>query len=149
MMDTRGASLLMVVLSIFLVIIIFVAGYVLIQQFISKEEEVISEGEECLELQIEVVKACYDSEVKVTVRSDSSQAVDNGFLLRLIGEEDVVVPALPFIVLEDFDTIELSVPYTEDLGELERVIVIPRLEREDGSQIVCSRQSDEALFVDC
>ncbi len=147
-MNKRGLSLLAVIILIGFVVSLGVVVYLYLKNFTSKSIDEVAQEEACLTVNIRILEACYsntpeDSNIKVKIESKSSRKIDKGFLLRLIGEKETLVPSLPFTVLDGLSIEDIVVPYSLDMGELNQVKVLPKIKNDDGSQVVCSLQADQ------
>ena len=156
-MNKRGISaIIATVILIAFVIIIGGIVWIYIQRFSSEQLEDIGDDEACFDLNINIVEACYtiinpgDDTIRIKVESESTQEVDSGFLVRIFGGSEMLAPSEPFTKLKGFNVVDIEVPYdSSKIGTVDKVEVIPKVRREDGSQIVCSLQSDTFNVIGC
>jgi len=148
-MEKGVGNLIAVVLLVLLTITVGTTTFLFLKKFTAERIEEVEEEDDCDGVSIKIIDACYDSEIKIKVESKSSQKVDKGFLVEVDGENDMVIPSLPFTLLESFHIEEIKIPYEQELGILNEVKLIPKIRREDGSQIVCSIQSEKSPISRC
>lgn len=153
-MKKRGIALITIVILIGFVVMLGAGFYIFIQKFTAERIEEVTQDEECQDISIKILEACYDgTQIKIKVESKGSRSVDNGFLVRIKGEEGVLVPSLPNTVLEGLNINNIIIFYNEEdiglHGEPKEIEVMPKIKKEDGSPDVCSLQSEKSPISTC
>ena len=156
-MDKRGISAI-IAIAVLIGFVIVTGGivWIYIQKFSSERLEEVGSSEACSELNIEILEACYsvvntgDDSIKVRIESKSSRIVDKGFLIRIFGDGEELIPSTPFTELQGFNIEDVVVFYDDsEVGAVKKVEVIPKVKLEDGRQLVCSLQSDTFNVIEC
>src|SRR3989344_4349624 len=146
-MNKKGLSLIAVIILIAFVVSLGLSVYLFSKRLTSERIEEVEQKESCLDVNIKILDACYttseNAAIKIKIESKSSGKIDKGFLIKIVGDIDEVIPSLPFTILEGLNIEEISIPYEEEMGSLKEVQAIPKIRTEDGSQVICNLQSDK------
>ena len=149
-MEKGEASLIVLILLISLVIMLGTGTYIFIKKFTSERIDEVDSDDVCSDITIKIIDACYtETQLKIKVESQSAKKIDKGFLIKVSGQIEELLPTGPFTELEGFNIEELIIPYGAKEGEINEVNLIPKIQREDGSQVVCSIKSEKHVLSTC
>ncbi len=149
-MYKRGVEFISVVILIGFVMIMAGIVFLFVNKIVSKNIEDVSRDAECNDVSIKILNACYDDkDIKINIESKSIRDIDNGFLFRVYGDKNEVLPSLPFTILKGLNIQDVVVPYDISLGDLNEIEVIPKIRKVNGDQVICSLQSDKKSVVFC
>ena len=149
-MPKGEGSLITVILLIGFTILLGITIYLFTQKITAEQIDDVTQDEGCTDISIKILEACYDTQIKIKVESKTSLPIDKGFLIKVKGEKTSIVPSLPpFAVLEGLNIEEISTPYMSDMGAITEVEVIPKIRKNDGSQIICPLKAEKHSIIAC
>ncbi len=148
-MDSGVSNLLALIILVALVFFIGATVYLFSQRITIERIQDIDKDKICNDISIRILEACYDSQIRIRVESQAQKQIDNGFIIRVFGDNPTSIPSLPFTVLEGLNIKDILVPYEEEMGQISEIMLIPKVKNEEGEQIVCDLKSDKISINPC
>lgn len=149
-MQKRGMEIISVLLLISLVVILAAAVYIFAIRITKEGIGETEQDEECFKANIKIQSACYNSnDIIIKVENQNPEEIDNGFLIRIFGDQSSVIPSPPLTKLEGLNIQEIIVPYHQAMGTLNEVEVIPKIKKENEEQSICSLQAAKISLSSC
>ena len=147
---TKGqGSLLAIVLIIAFTVIIGATTYLFSQRITEERIEEVEENQDCSNINIKILEACFDAQIRIKLESKTSKQIDKGFLIRTIGDTTFTIPSLPFTVLDGLDIEDIIVPYNTEMNNIQEIMVIPKIRDFNGEQSICYTKADKTAINPC
>ena len=148
-MDSGVSNLLSVIILVALVFFIGATVYLFSQRITIERIQDIDKDKICDDISIRILEACYDSQIKIKVESQAQKEINNGFIIRIFGDNPTSIPSMPFTILEGLNIKDILVPYEEQIGQIREIVLIPKVKNENGEQVICDLKSDKIAINPC
>lgn len=148
-MDRGVSNLVTLVILVALVFFIGTTVYLFSQRITIERIQDIDKDKICNDISIRIREACYDTQIRIKVESQTQKEINNGFIIRVFGDNPVSIPSGPFTVLEGLNIKDILVPYEEEMGHIKEITLIPKVKNEEGEQIICDLKSDKIAINPC